>query len=162
MELFKSAKTVRLRSHHDKYLLAGEDEEYVCQDRNGSSRSARWSVEFADGKSSSSVVRLKSCYGRYLAASDETFLLGMVGRKVLQSGLPPVSGGGEPSVVEWEPEPVRDGTSRVRLKSRHGYFLRANAGLPPWRNSVTHDIPRRAKSQDWVLWHVEILEVRAA
>lgn len=150
MELIRSAKTIRLKSHHDKYLLADEDEEHVVQDRQGSVRNARWTVEFPD--TSDSVFRLKSCYGRYLTASNVPFLLGMTGRKVLQT-LPSRLD----SSVEWEP--VRDGF-QVKLKTRYGQFLRANGGMKPWKNSITHDIPRRTSTQDWVLWDVEIVEVR--
>uniref|UniRef100_A0A453M4E5 Uncharacterized protein n=1 Tax=Aegilops tauschii subsp. strangulata TaxID=200361 RepID=A0A453M4E5_AEGTS len=159
MELFAHAKAVRLKSRHDKFLYADEDELHVTQDRNGSSPSARWTVEpvpHAPG-----AVRLRSRYGRYLAASTEPFLLGMTGRKVLQAAAAP---GGRPDAsVEWEP--VRDGF-QVRLKSRAGgvrgggdKYLRANGGVPPWRNSVTHDVPHRTATQDWVLWDVEIVQV---
>ncbi|KAI4985639.1 uncharacterized protein LOC123452792 [Hordeum vulgare subsp. vulgare] len=159
MELFAHAKAVRLKSRHDKFLYADEDELHVTQDRNGSSPSARWTVEpvpHAPG-----AVRLRGRYGRYLAASTEPFLLGMTGRKVLQAAAAP---GGRPDAsVEWEP--VRDGF-QVRLKSRAGgvrgggdKYLRANGGVPPWRNSVTHDVPHRTATQDWVLWDVEIVQV---
>lgn len=148
MELFHNAKAVRLKGHHDKYLYAEEDEESVSQSRSGSSKNARWTLEFVD----SQYIRLKSCYGKYLTASNQPFLLGMTGRKVFQT-LPPRLD----SSVEWEP--VRDG-SQVRLKTRYGHFLRANGGLPPWRNSVTHDIPHRTATQDWVLWDVDIVEIQ--
>lgn len=149
MDLFYNAKTVRLRSHHDKYLIAEEDEESVSQDRNGSARNARWVVEPIQG--STQTIRLKSCYGKYLTASNQPFLLGMTGRKVLQT-LPRRLD----SSVEWEP--TKDG-SQVRLKTRYGNYLRANGGLPPWRNSVTHDVPHRTATQDWVVWDVHILEI---
>ncbi|XP_077210148.1 uncharacterized protein LOC143845645 isoform X2 [Tasmannia lanceolata] len=149
MEFFHKAKAVRLRSHHDKYLLAEDDEESVCQDRNGSSSSTRWTVEFVKD---SNVVRLKSCYNKYLTASKVAFLLGMTGKKVLQT-LPTRLD----SSIEWEP--IRDGF-HVKLKTRYGQFLRANGGLPPWRNSVTHDIPHRTATQDWVLWEVDIVEIQ--
>jgi hypothetical protein len=74
MELFDRAKTVRLRSHHDKYLYADEDESHVTQDRNASSPNARWLVELVPH--SPGVLRLRSRYGRYLSASNEPFLLG--------------------------------------------------------------------------------------
>ncbi|XP_022725267.1 uncharacterized protein LOC111281823 isoform X2 [Durio zibethinus] len=150
MDLFLNAKAVRLRSHHDKYLLAEEDEESVTQDRNGSSKNARWTVEFVPG--SQNIIRLKSSYNRYLTASNQPFLLGMTGRKVTQT-LPRRLD----SSVEWEP--IREG-SQVKLKTRYGNFLRANGGLPPWRNSVTHDIPHRTATQDWVLWDVDIMEIQ--
>ncbi|XP_042513310.1 uncharacterized protein LOC122088195 [Macadamia integrifolia] len=149
MELFHNAKAVRLRSHHEKYLLAEEDEEGVCQERNGSSKRARWTVEFIEN---ANVIRLKGFYGKYLTASNVPFLLGMTGRKVLQT-LPRRLD----SSVEWEP--IREGF-QIRLKTRYGNFLRANGGLPPWRNSITHDVPHRTATQDWVLWDVDIVEIK--
>lgn len=145
MEIFESAKAVRLRSHHGKYLMAEGDELSVTQARNGSYQRAWWAVELAQG---GRAVRLRGCFGRYLAASGEPFFLGMGGRKVLQT---PPAAHIPASWLEWEP--VRDGP-RVRLRSHLGKFLRANGGLPPWRGSVTHDVPTR----DCVLWHVDVLE----
>uniref|UniRef100_A0A2N9E126 DUF569 domain-containing protein n=1 Tax=Fagus sylvatica TaxID=28930 RepID=A0A2N9E126_FAGSY len=151
IDQFYNAKVVRLRSHHDKYLLADEDEESVTQGRNGSSRNAKWTVEFLQG--SQYIIRLKSCYNKYLTASDHPFLLGMTGCKVVQSLHPKLE-----SSAEWEP--IKEG-HRVKLKTR-GYdkFLRANGGVPPWRNSITHDIPHRTVTQDWILWRVDILEIQ--
>ncbi|KAF2299564.1 hypothetical protein GH714_038167 [Hevea brasiliensis] len=125
MEFFHNAKAVRLRSHHDKYLHAEEDEESVSQDRSGSSKNARWYVELVPG--SDTIIRLKSCYGKYLTASNNPFLLGMTGRKVLQT-LPRRLD----SSVEWEP--IRDGT-HIKLKTR-------------------------TATQDWVLWHVDVVEIQ--
>ncbi|CAL8155198.1 unnamed protein product [Prunus armeniaca] len=149
MNLFQNAKAVRLRSHHDKYLLAEEDEVSVTQDGNGSSKKAQWTVEFVP--ESDTIIRLKSCFGKYLTASNQPYLLGMNGRKVLQT-LPRLLD----SSVEWEP--IREGT-QVRLRTRYGNFLQANGGPPPWRNSVTHDIPHRTATQDWVFWDVDIVEI---
>uniref|UniRef100_A0A5B7AT17 DUF569 domain-containing protein n=2 Tax=Davidia involucrata TaxID=16924 RepID=A0A5B7AT17_DAVIN len=147
MELFQKAKTVRLRSHHDKYLIAEDDEENVCQDRDGESKNAHWTVEFVNGDN---FLRFKSCYGKYLTASNMPFLPGVTGRKVLQT-LPKKMD----SSVDWEP--IRDGF-QVRLRTRYGNFLRPNGGLPPWRNSVTHDVPHRNKTQEKILWDVDIVE----
>jgi hypothetical protein len=83
MELFTRAKVVRLRSHHDKFLYADEDEVRVTQDRDRSSANAWWTVEATPH--SAGAVRLRSRYGRYLTASGEPFLLGMTGRKVTQT-----------------------------------------------------------------------------
>ncbi|KAK6922082.1 protein of unknown function DUF569 [Dillenia turbinata] len=151
MEFFNNAKAVRLRSHHDKYLLAEEDEESVTQDRNGSSKNARWTVEISSSSSPPNIIRLKSCYGKYLTASNQPFLLGMTGHKVLQTQPKRLD-----SSVEWEP--IREG-NHLKLKTRYGNFLRANGGLPPWRNSVTHDIPHRTATQDWILWSVDVVEI---
>lgn len=149
MELFKTARVVRLRSHHDKYLLADDDHESVCQDRDGTVRNARWTVEFVKN---SNTLRFKSCYGKYLTAANMPFRLGLRGKKVLQT-LPKRLD----SSLEWEP--IREGC-QVRLKTPYGQFLRANGGVPPWRNSITHDVPHRTASQDWVLWDIDVIEFR--
>ncbi|XP_018626769.1 uncharacterized protein [Nicotiana tomentosiformis] len=147
MEFFQKAKSIRLKSRHDKFLLADPDQETVYQDRHGTSRSAKWTIEFPE--EIENVIRLKSCYGKYLTATDDQVLLGVTGRKVVQS-LPRKLD----SSVEWEP--IKDGFL-LKLKTRYGNYLRANSGLPPWRNSITHDIPHR--HQDWILWEVDIIEI---
>ncbi|KAK3015301.1 hypothetical protein RJ639_006939, partial [Escallonia herrerae] len=153
MAFFHKAKAVRLQSHLGKYLVADDEEETVRQSRNGSSRKARWSVEFIEGKSN--VIRLKSCHGFYLTATSEAFLLGMTGKKVLQS-LPAIK---MDPTIEWEP--IKEGEN-MKLQTREGTFLRANGGMPPWRNSLTHDIPHRTATQDWVLWGVEVVNISLA
>ncbi|XP_051146248.1 uncharacterized protein LOC127261867 [Andrographis paniculata] len=153
MEVFQRAKAVRLKNCHDKYLTADEDEESVAQDRRGSSKSAKWMVEFVEN-TDGAVIRLRSCYGKYLTASNQPFLLGMTGRKVLQTRPSRLD-----SSVEWEP--VQE-NGALKLKTRHGQFLRANGGLPPWRNSVTHDIPHRTATQEWIVWEVHVVEILPA
>lgn len=150
MEFFNQAKAIKLRSHLGKYLVADEDQETVRQSRNGSSRKARWIIEFVEDNPQ--FLRLKSCHGRYLTASDVPFLLGMTGKRVLQT-VPESSPGRS---TEWEP--IRDGF-QVKLRTHGGKYLRANGGTPPWRNSITHDNPHRTKTQDWVLWDVEKAEI---
>lgn len=81
MEILRNAKAVRLRSHHGKYLVAEADMDTVGQGRDGTSRTARWSVEFV--LNSDSIVRLCSCHGRYLTASNSPFRFGVAGCKVL-------------------------------------------------------------------------------
>lgn len=151
MDLFYKAKAVRLRSYHEKYLTAEEDEETVIQDRDGASKNAIWTVEFINNTEQFNTIRLKSCYNKYLTASNQRFLLGMTGRKVLQT-LPQRLD----SSVEWEP--IREG-NQVKLRTRKGQFLRANDSIPPWRNSITHNIPHRTSTQDWVLWDVDVVEI---
>ncbi|CAL5185831.1 unnamed protein product [Lathyrus oleraceus] len=151
MEFFLKAKVVRLRSHHDKYMLANEDQENVYQDRNGCYDNAKWTVELL-GSNNNNVIRLKSCYGKYLTASNMPFLLKSTGKQVLQT-LPKRLG----SSVEWEP--IRDGV-QVKLRTRYGQYLRGNGGLPPWRNTITHDLPRRTATVNWILWDVDIVELR--
>ncbi|XP_039018210.1 uncharacterized protein LOC120149518 [Hibiscus syriacus] len=75
MDLFLDAKVVHLHSHHDKYLFVKEDKV-----QNGSSENAQRTVEFVPG---THIIRLKNSYNKYLTASNQPFLLGMTGRKVI-------------------------------------------------------------------------------
>ncbi|KAK4779676.1 hypothetical protein SAY87_015782 [Trapa incisa] len=150
IEMFRNAKTVKLRSRHGKYLVAEDNGETVGQHSDGTCLNARWTVETIFN--SESAIRLRSCHGQYLTASTSRFRLGFAGYKVLQT-MPK----GLDSSLEWEP--IGEGT-RVKLKTRHGNFLRANSSTPPWSGSVTHDIPRRSSAQDWVLWSVQVMELR--
>ncbi|KAL3640470.1 hypothetical protein CASFOL_015438 [Castilleja foliolosa] len=154
MEYFQKAKTIKLISHKDKYLVAADDLVSIVQESNetvNNKLSATWTVEFVDGKDS---IRLKSCFGTYLTASTQPFLPGVTGKKVVQT-MPNCYGD---VATEWDPQ--RDGM-QVRLRSLCGNFLRPNGGLPPWRNSVTHDIPHRPNTWNKLLWDVEIVEKRA-
>lgn len=151
MEFLSKAKVVRLRSHLDKFLVADDDEKTVRQSRNGASVRARWTVELIEGKNN--VIRLKSCSsGKYLTPSSEPFLTGMTGKKVVQD----IPANKRDSSMEWEPIKENDGL--VKLKSKDGKFLRANGGTPPWRNSVTYDLPQRSATRDWVLWGVDVVD----
>ncbi|CAN8291654.1 unnamed protein product [Cochlearia groenlandica] len=149
MEFFQKAKAVRMRNSHNKYLTADDDEESVTQNRNGSTKNARWTIEPV--RDSHHVIRLKSCYGKYLTASNDRFLLGATGKKVVQ-----IKPNRFDSSVEWEP--VREG-SKIKLRARNGNYLRANGGLPPWRNSVTHDTPHLSATQDSISWDVDVVEI---
>ena len=145
MEFFKKSKAVRLKSHHGRYLSADDDECTISQTTNTSKPNVLWIVEL--DPHDPTIIQLKSCFGYYLTATNVPFLLGMTGKKVLQMKLIDAD-----SAVTWLP--IRDGFS-VKLKSRFGSYLRANTKIPPWRNSVTHDVPHRSLTQDWILWEVE-------
>lgn len=147
MELFQKAITVKL-SHKNKYLVAEDNQESVYLDRDGSLKNAVWAVEIVEN--GPKYLRFKSYYGKYLTASNVPFPIpGSTGRKVLQT----VSEKPDSS-TEWEP--IRDGFS-VRFKTPGGTFLRPNGGLPPWRNSVTHDIPHRRGTQEKILWDIHVV-----
>ncbi|CAL9752621.1 unnamed protein product [Musa acuminata subsp. burmannicoides] len=154
MEFFEGASTVRLRSIHNTYLVADEYSQHVRLDRDGSCSGARWTVEIFTYIGDRRRLRLKSFYGRYLAAHrTETAFLNLTGKKVFQEA--PLCFGPR---VNWLP--LRDGC-RVRLKCVFDQFLRANAGPPPRRNSVTVDTPSFPYTRYWILWDVELLETPA-
>ncbi|QHO40024.1 hypothetical protein HN51_006139 [Arachis hypogaea] len=155
MEFFQNAKVVRLKSYHDKYLMANGDGETIYQDLQGCYDNAKWTVEILNHDNN--LIRLKSFFGNYLTATNIPFLLGSAGKKVMQQPLP--SNLLNSSSFEWEP--IRDGML-VKLKTRDGGgFLRANDfRLRPWKNSVTHDNPHRTATANWILWDVEIVESR--
>ncbi|KAL3813130.1 hypothetical protein ACJIZ3_014398 [Penstemon smallii] len=149
MDLFVKAKSVRLRSYKDKYLIAEEDRENINQTRDGSSKNAIWIVELVDQKE---CIRLRSCFGTYLTASNIPFIPGVSGKKVIQTLAIQFD-----RETQWEP--LRDGM-QVRLRSSWGNFLRPNRSLPPWRNSVTHDVPHLSQTRVKLLWDVEVVEKR--
>lgn len=156
MEVFQQAKAVKLRSHLEKYLVADDDGKKVRQSRNGSSNRAVWFVELIeDNEGKSQAIRLKSCHGTYLTVTDESFLLGMTGCKVLQTVLEK----GYDWKYKWEPR--RDGF-QVKLRTWCGKYLRANGGTPPWRNSITTDDPHVSSTQNWILWDVVAVELSDA
>ena len=147
MDIFLFAQVVKLRSHRGKYLVAKEDEETVTQDRNGSSRNAQWTVELVPGSHSRPErIFLKSCYNKYLTASDQTSSHG-VRIKVLQT-LPRMLD----NSIEWEP--IREGTqfNLVKLKTHNDTFLRA---CQLRHNSVNLE----GNTNQTILWNVEIVEV---
>ncbi|KAL3738624.1 hypothetical protein ACJRO7_020065 [Eucalyptus globulus] len=118
--------------------------EITWQEETGRQDSTRWSVEFIDN--SNPFLRLKSCYGKYLTASDQPPLFSMTGCKVLLS---------LPSLLDssLELEPVMEGT-HVKLQTHYGTFLRANRDHPMYPNSITHDLPHRTT----ILLDVEVIE----
>ncbi|KAH9609470.1 hypothetical protein KSS87_022736 [Heliosperma pusillum] len=151
MEYFMKTKYVRLKSLRNRYLVAGKDGESVKQSRNGNAIRACWIVEMVEGRPN--LIRLRSCHGKFLTASDDRFILGWTGDKVFQT-----SGSGDEPSVHWEPVSVSDLPSYIRLRSPvYGKYLRANGGAPPWRKSVTVDVQESAVTQVWVLWCVDTL-----
>ncbi|KAF5186085.1 actin cross-linking protein, partial [Thalictrum thalictroides] len=147
MEFFNKSKAVRLRSHLDKYLCADEDQIKVRQSRNDSSKRVIWIVELVE--ENSHLIRLKSCTGQYLTATEDPFFFGMTGKKVVQTNSDSAS------LIEWEP--IRDGF-QVKLRTKGGSLLRANGATYPWRNSITHDMPHGSTTHNWVLWDVILVD----
>ncbi|KAG2320896.1 hypothetical protein Bca52824_014109 [Brassica carinata] len=148
MEIFQNAKAIRIRSSHNKFLGAADDEETLIQKKKGSTKNTQWTVEPV--RDSNHVIRLKSCYGKYLTSINERFMLGAKGKKVIQ--LMPIQ---LDSSVEWEP--VREG-SKILLRTRYGSYLRANSGPPPLRKSVTHN-KRHSATQESISWEIDVVEI---
>ncbi|CAM6085835.1 unnamed protein product [Calypogeia fissa] len=156
MEFFPDATTVRLKGPHGKYLWAQDDHYRTSQHRESRNAKASWRVE-RNAEGSKKTVRLKSCYDAYLTADEhhhhDLSILGFSGKKVVQMHPENVH-----SSTQFDWEPVVEG-SVLKLRSCHGTFLRGNSSLPPWCNSVSHDIPRHEKHQSWLHWEVEIVRV---
>ncbi|KAF3457565.1 hypothetical protein FNV43_RR02223 [Rhamnella rubrinervis] len=151
--MFHNGMVVKLQSYHEKYLHAVDDQKSVIQGDNVAINNVKWTVESVPG--SDSLIRLKSCYGKYLAASDEPFILSFTGFQVHQT----LRGQCPDSSIEWEP--IRVGNQVVKFKnSRFDTFLRANNWVPPWRYSVTHKIPLRSSTKrlEWNLIIVDTAE----
>jgi len=151
MEFFRDAYSVRLMGHTGKYLWAADDRKSVAQKKGKDSYGVIWRVEIVPERN---TIRLKSVYDLYLMASDYAFLLGATGKKVLQSFASKAD-----SSLEWAPESA--GTY-VKLRTKGDKFLRANGSIPPYRNSITHDLPVLASNKDVVLWEVEVVRKRDA
>lgn len=149
MDFFEKAKSVRLRNHHGKFLRANNDQLSVSQERDGTGDSTVWQVERMKG----GFIRLKSCYNCYLKATTTLFILGATGKKV-QQGRPYKLD----RSVEWEPLKDASSSNECRLKSYLGSFLRANHGLPPWRNSITHDASLHRALVHTISWEVQVVE----
>ncbi|XP_024931108.3 uncharacterized protein LOC107422721 [Ziziphus jujuba] len=133
MEFFHNAKAVALRGNHENYLHAHEDKESVRQHSDGLSEGSRWTVELVTR--SDSIIRLKSCYGKYLTATDRPFVIGLTGREVEQTTLLSSSRDFD-CMVEWEPIKYGNG---IRLKSCYSqWFLRASGYWPPGGHWITH------------------------
>ncbi|KAH9609471.1 hypothetical protein KSS87_022737 [Heliosperma pusillum] len=145
-----NVKTIRLLIYNDKYLTAHEDGESVIQGRNESQKQAYWTVEHLPSVGKN-LVRLKSSYQNYLTATDDNFLLGATGKKVKQTPLKWLD-----YSIEWELIMV---DNKVKLKTWNGNFLKANGGLPPWRNSVTHDHSSVIPTASSMLWEIEVFDV---
>lgn len=150
MELLGLAKTIRLRTHNGKYLVADDDGKSVRQDRDGEAKRANWTIEFNCNEKN--IVYLKSCHGKYLTASNKPFVPKINGFKVIQSEPERLN-----SSHQWEIE--RDGI-RIRLRTRYGQFLRPRSNnLLLWRrNSIAHEVPYRMKSGNQLLWEFDIVE----
>ncbi|XP_058193350.1 uncharacterized protein LOC131310381 isoform X2 [Rhododendron vialii] len=102
------------------------------------------------------VVRLRSKNNKYLFAGEDKISVTLVESDSSEN-------------VRWTVEFSYESDDIFRLKScygskdwvklitRDGSFLRANGGLPPWKDTVTHDVPWAF--QDLVLWDVQPVEI---
>jgi hypothetical protein len=148
MEVFEGAAAVRLKSIHGRFLWADGNRKSVSQTRDSREVATVWKVQQVTG---GAAVRLKSVHDLYLAETDSAYILGLIGKKVIQSHSSKAD-----SAVEWQP--ISQG-KYVKLKTRRGTFLRANGVmLPGCRNSVTHDVPVSPATQSWILWEVQVVE----
>lgn len=157
MEVLKTAMIIRIKNDQDKYLIAQQDETYVSKSRDGSTKNAQWTVEVNDEES----LYLKSCYGKYLTASNQPSIPGMIARnlRVIQTQPPKKN-----TSHLWLPVSQPDSREpfSVWLKTLHGSYLRSHHGPPPLGKLITHDLllqkdgpnPQYKK----ILWHIEIVD----
>jgi hypothetical protein len=155
MELFEGVASVRLKSCcYGKYLCA-KDERLVCQERDRNEKGTIWSVEKVAStgfnNDDNNSVRIKSVNGMYLTALEVALLLGDKGNKVQQTHSSKAD-----SAVEWEP--IQVGKHQLNLKTKRGTYLRANGGIPPYKNSVTHNGTKKDSTLNSFLWEVEVVE----
>ncbi|XP_071739000.1 uncharacterized protein [Rutidosis leptorrhynchoides] len=156
MELFQDNMIIRLKNGQDRYLIAHRDEISVSKSRDGFTKNAQWTIELNDKES----LYLKSCYEKYLTASNQPSIPGMIARnlKIIQN------------------QPVKKNTSHLWLpvgqsdpqephsfwlKTLHGSYLKSHSGPPPLGNVITHDLLQQDKlnSQNKkITWHVEIVD----
>lgn len=124
MEFFTKTSVVKLRSHLDKYLVADADGARVRQSRRSSGRGTWWTVEEVAAEGGiNNKVRLRSCHGRLLTATETPFLLGMTGKTVLQTEFE----AGADFKHEWEV--IRDGFQVLLKKFIHKcYFVSEKIG----------------------------------
>ncbi|KAK1440825.1 hypothetical protein QVD17_06657 [Tagetes erecta] len=157
MELFQNDMIIRLKNNQGRYLVAQQDEESVSKSRDGSTKNAQWKIEIHDEES----VYLKSCYGKYLTASNQPSIPGLVARnlKVIQT-LPEKKN----TSHLWLPVSLSDPQEphSVWLTTLHNTYLRAHCGPPPLGNMITHDVlrndmpnPRNKR----ILWYIEIVDM---
>ncbi|XP_019185252.1 PREDICTED: uncharacterized protein LOC109180218 [Ipomoea nil] len=146
-QMFENAKVVRLKEHNKgKYLVANNDEKTLKQRSDGSTRNALWTVEAVEGQR---YLRLRSCHGKYLTASNMPLIPRGSCQRVVASLPDRLT-----SATEWEIE----GEGIVRLKTRYGQFLRQNGGIMPWRNTLVHNNRVNRSS----LWEIEVINETAA
>lgn len=155
MEFFERVASVRLKNCcYDKYLCA-KDERLVCQERDRNEKGTIWSVEKVAStgfnNDDNNSVRIKSVNGMYLTALEVALLLGDKGNKVQQTHSSKAD-----SAVEWEP--IQVGKHQLNLKTKRGTYLRANGGIPPYKNSVTHNGTKKDSTLNSFLWEVEVVD----
>ncbi|KAI3704763.1 hypothetical protein L1987_74992 [Smallanthus sonchifolius] len=156
MEVFQNDMIIRLKNNQGRYLVAQQDEESVSKSRDGSTQNAQWKIEMHDEES----IYLKSCYGKYLTASNQPSIPGLVARNL--------------KVIQTQPEkrntshlwlPVSQTDTQephsVWLTTLHNTYLRAHSGPAPLGNMITHDLFRKENPKTHnkkILWHIEIVD----
>lgn len=155
MEILRNGMIIRLKNYQGRYLIA-QNEESVSKSRDGSTQNAQWTVEIYDEES----LYLKSCYGKYLTASNQPSIPGLVARILRVTQTQPEK---RNTSHRWLPvsQPDPEEQHLVWLKTLHSSYLRSHRGPPPLGNNITHDpigkdtpIPRNKK----FLWHIEIVD----
>ncbi|KAJ0818037.1 putative actin-crosslinking [Helianthus annuus] len=156
MDVLRNDMIIRIKNNQGRYLVAQQDEESVSKSRDGSTKNAQWTVEMYDEES----LYLKSCYGKYLTASNQPSIPGLIARNLRVTQTQPAK---RNTSHRWLPvsQPDPREPHSVWLKTPHSSYLRSHYGPPPLGNLITHDPiwkdtpnPRNKK----ILWHIEIVD----
>lgn len=156
MDIFRNDMIVRLKNVQDKYLIAQQDEQSVSKSRNGFTKNAQWKVEVNDEDS----LYLKSCYGKYLTASNQPLIPGMIARNLRVTQTQPEK---KNTSHLWLPvgQPEQREPHTMWLRTLHGSYLQTHSGPPPLGNMITHDLLRKDGPNPLskkILWHIEIVD----
>ena len=156
MDLFRNNLIIRLKNGKDKYLIAEQDKESVVKSRDCSTKNAQWTVEVNDYES----LYLKSCYGKYLTASNMPSIPGIVGKNLKVVQTLPEKKNTSHLWLPFKQSDARDPFT-VSLKTLHGTYLQANSGPQPLGNLITHDLLRKDGPNSVnkkMLWQIEIVD----
>ncbi|KAL8240731.1 hypothetical protein R6Q59_014086 [Mikania micrantha] len=156
MEILQNEMIIRLQNNQGKYLIAQQDEESVSKSRDGTTKNAQWKIEMHDEES----IYLKSCYGKYLTASNQPSIPGVVARNLKVTQTQPEK---RNTSHLWLPVSRYDPQEPhlVWLTTLHNTYLRAHSGPLPLGNMITHDLLRKDMPNPRnkrILWHIEIVE----
>lgn len=156
MEVFKNDMIIRLKNGQEKYLIAQQDKDSVSKSKDGFTKNAQWTIEVNDEES----VYFKSCYGKYLTASNQPSIPGMVARNLRVTQTLPEKKNTSHLWIPVGPSDPRE-PNLIWLRTLHGSYLKAHSGPSSLKTLITHDLIRKDKPESHnkkILWQVEVVD----